>query len=423
MSGPKSSSYVISARQRALLLEQQKREQERRLEQQRIKREGEKRDRLAEDVNGQLTRIDQTLERIKLLLRESGRSPEEAKSILTMRSALEEQFSKILKKTAYSSSELKVQNAELTSLQKMLSESLKSADTLVETLGESYRQELQDTIQSGFSLSFEGIGAKKKQDDPHLKRINDLLAGLGNEIPAPLRERFQSIRRQADAITDADYLENFCALVVVPFVSTCQKCENWEEHETYYRMLAAEAHVQPLVFDCDADGLQAMLKACDQLQGEILEDRERAYINEALDAAMQEMGYRLVGSRDQVKRSGKHVRHELYSLQNGTAVDVTYAENGQIAMELGGIGTTDRSPTAEESEQLTEDMRSFCRDYAELERKLAERGVLSTMVSHMPPSEEFAQIFNANDYLLTDAVTSYSVERKKTGRNAARSLS
>ena len=128
---------------------------------------------------------------------------------------------------------------------------------------------------------------------------------------------------------------------------------------------------------------------------------------------MREMGYEMVGDRVVTKRTGKRIRHELYALHDGTAVDVTYADNGQISMELGGIGHSDRQPTSAESEQLVDDMRSFCQDYATLEKKLAERGVMTAHISRMPPAVEYAQIFNANDYAMTKPVSNYQAETGK----------
>ena len=161
-----------------------------------------------------------------------------------------------------------------------------------------------------------------------------------------------------------------------------------------------------------------MKEASDQLEMQILAGREQDYIKSSLDAAMLEMGYHLVGGRVQIKKNGRHIQHGLYSLNSGTAVDVTYADNGQISMELGGISMMDRSPTVGESIQLVDDMQSFCQDYAVLEKKLAERGVRMTHISCMPPSAEYAQIINANDYELYCPVENFCTEdrtRKTAG--------
>ena len=54
----------------------------------------------------------------------------------------------------------------------------------------------------------------------------------------------------------------------------------------------------------------------DAMESEVLEKREQTYIQEALDAAIREMGYKLVGNRTVVrKKTGKQIKHHLYILQ------------------------------------------------------------------------------------------------------------
>lgn len=74
---------------------------------------------------------------------------------------------------------------------------------------------------------------------------------------------------------------------------------------------------------------------------------------------------------------------------------------------------SDRQPNAEEIDQLVQDMHSFCSDYAEVERRLAERGVLMGHISHMPPSAEHAQIINVNDYHLVADAADYEIKRER----------
>ena len=413
MSGPKSSSYRLTAQQMAILREQQRLEQERRLEQQRMQEETRHHDALLAGIERHFAAMDQSMERAEQVLQESGKSQTELKQLQANAKAARVQLKKAQKKTAATSQELHAINGELQAILNTVAGADASASAVSASMEKDYRQELQETIQTGFSLSFAGIGMARKRENVHLKRINEILAGIGTDIPAPLKERFVTIRQQADAITDAEYLENFCSVVVTPFARDCRDCAGYDDALSRYCLLAGEAHVAEQNFACTREGLAAMEKASAQLEEEILADRERTYINEALDAAMREMGYELVGDRVVRKKTGKHVRHELYSLKDGTAVDVTYADNGQISMELGGIGNTDRSPTAEEGEQLVEDMQSFCKDYATLERKLAERGVTTVHISHMPPSAAYAQIFNANDYEMTKPVEQYQANARR----------
>lgn len=415
MSGPKSSSYTLTAQQRALILEQQRLARERELERQRFQAESEKRSGLNAKIQSYIRETDKPMRRIEELLRESGRSGAEADKLKAEISQAAGKLKALQQLSPSTSDEMKKLNGSLEGVLSSVSDTVKKAEQLSSALGESYKCELEAVIASGFTLSFAGLGAAKKKENVHLKRINGILAGIDPDMPEPLKKRFKTVRQQADEITDPVFLENFCSVVVTPFAKACRECREggYAEAAERYRLLCAEAHVPEETFECSLAGIQKMKEASEKLEREILADRERSYIREALDAAMREMGYTLAGDKTVTKKkTGKRIRHELYTLENGTAVDVTYQDNGQISMELGGIGQTDRMPTAEESEQLTEDMRSFCGDYAELEKKLAARGVMTAHISHMPPSAEYAQIFNAGEYDLKKEVQNYQVKRK-----------
>ena len=411
MSGPKSSHYSLAAYQRALLLEQQRLEREREIERQNLEREKARRNALVSAIQQNLSAIEKQMLRIDELLRESKRPAKDAEQLKASFEKIKSAMQTFKAQSPSTSANMKMLNDELRAENSKAKELFQSAESFLQALGESYHAELDEIIQKGFSLSFSGISERDKRENPHLKRINDILAGINPDIPLPLKEQFESIRTQAEAISKAEYLDNFCAVVVIPFAKTCRECERYDELMARYLLLAKEANIPAEHFECSAGGMQKILDASDKLEAIILEERERAYINEAFDSAMQEMGYELVGNRVVKKRSGKHVRHELYTLHEGIAIDVTYADNGQISMELGGVGHTDRQPTAAESEQLVEDMHSFCNDYALLEKKLAERGVMTEHISLLPPTAEYAQIFNSNDYSMIKPVTALHTEK------------
>ena len=112
------------------------------------------------------------------------------------------------------------------------------------------------------------------------------------------------------------------------------------------------------------------------------------------------MGYDdLIGSRKVRKKSGKCFRNELFTFNEGTAVNVTFSPDGQISMELGGLSREDRIPTADETEILTRDMESFCGEFVEFERRMLAKGiVVGSRIALSPPSAEYAAIINVNDY-------------------------
>ena len=145
-----------------------------------------------------------------------------------------------------------------------------------------------------------------------------------------------------------------------------------------------------------------------------IEQKELEYICQTIDEVMTEMGYELIGERSVEKKNGRKFRNGLYTLDEGTAVNVTFSDSGQISMELGAIDNCDRVPTTEEASELVNDMQAFCTDYSELEKRLAKRGIQTNRVSVLPPSVEYAQVINASEYELKREPEVYTTRRKNT---------
>ena len=152
-----------------------------------------------------------------------------------------------------------------------------------------------------------------------------------------------------------------------------------------------------------ADRSRKLEEIIAKMEAELVHRQEQSYIATCVDEVMAEMGYDLIGSRDVKKRSGKRFKNELYRFGEGTAVNVTYSPEGQIAMEVGGLAHEDRIPDEEETDLLTGEMEHFCGEFAVFEQKMKERGVIvGNRVSLLPPSPAYASIINVDDYARQD---------------------
>ncbi len=419
MSGPKSSSYTLTYEQRRKILEEQQRQREREEEQRRIEAEKGKRNELLKKLDMEAKGLDSQIERSKQLKKESGyempwldeadRKLKDAQDVSTKAKQQREKTSKELRETNNKVSATIIETAKHRSL---------CADHIAKTTVK-FRKELDSKIAEGFHLSFSRIGVeKRKKDNTQINSINEALSQLaGLTLSEKQQEKLKTIREKADEITDSSYLQNFYAVVVAPFVKECRGYEAVrDEHDELlikYAVLAAECGVSTKPIPYTQEGIEFVKDEIARLEQLALEQKEREYIKKSLDEAMQEMGYELIGDRVASKKNGKRIRHELYSLGNGTAVDVTYSENGQITMELGGIDETDRQPDADESAQLVEDMKNFCGDYDALAKRLAEKGITTKRLNILPPTIEHAQIINSNDYKMKKAVSRYSTMRQR----------
>ena len=320
----------------------------------------------------------------------------------------------------------------------------------VEEYDESMRNELHSKILGGLSISFSSLKREKVQKTSETtteadeekqrleqekfnlftRKINDSLQvvaelfGSEEMLSDDLKNRFKQVKQLAAEISSVDFLENFYAISVLPFVNECKVyaeiSESYYDLYARYTLLCEEAGIKSEAVTCTAEGIEILRNKIAMLESERLEDMIREYINDSLDEAMRELGYALVGDREKTKKSGKKVRHELYQLEEGTGVDITYGEDGQITMELGGFDIVDRTPNEDEAVRLTEDMHRFCGQYAELEKLLAEKGITRKNVSVLPAAAEFAQIINTEDYNLSKEVSKFEVKKAIKGETQAK---
>ena len=273
------------------------------------------------------------------------------------------------------------------------------------------------------------------EDDAPDTSFEDSKAGLQNELTALLRnselspEIIAEIKKaliSLDKIHQIEYLHSFDSVTAKNIFKKIDAYKHELEekqaefNETYsrYKMLCYMAKEAASTYVYSEDAFAEMEEEIERLELAIVRMQEQDYVSECVDQVMTEMGYDLIGSREVIKkRTGKRFRNELFTFNEGTAVNVTYSSDGQISMELGGIAREDRIPSQEETEMLTQDMQTFCSEFAEFERRLKTKGVvINRRTALSPPSAEYAAIINVSDYDVaegTQITEMKSVDRKK----------
>lgn len=237
-----------------------------------------------------------------------------------------------------------------------------------------------------------------------LSLLMELLAD--SELPEHLQQEMISAQETVNALQETDVLNTFFAVTVQRFV---KQQKEWKALLPVYEALLVRCQVLCEQTDTplpklppSQEAVQALQGLAEKLEQKLQQDAEQAYIRRTMDEVMTEMGYHMLGSRETVKKSGRAFRHELFTFAEGTAVDVTFADDGKITLELGGLGRSDRLPEDAEAERLCTDMEHFCRDFSEIECRLAQRGVLSRHIACLPPDRAYAQIINLQDYTLCE---------------------
>jgi hypothetical protein len=280
--------------------------------------------------------------------------------------------------------------------------------------------DIQENLGTVFALSWEvqqePVDSSAKDD------ITSALSSLlSSTLSLELRTRVQSAIEKANNINNDDFIKNFSAVTVKPLIKECQDYiknmetygTEFEELEAEYIVLCSQLHIAAKKFIISESGVAELKTEIAKLQNELLEDSEQEYIADVIDEVMEKMGYDLIGSREVTKKNGKRFRDELYTFSEGTAVNIRYDNQGKIAMELGGIDSTDRLPSSSEASRLEDEMVTFCDKFTEFEKRLAAKGIVcKNRVSHLPPKAEYAQIINTSDYDMKSAVETLKAERR-----------
>ena len=310
---------------------------------------------------------------------------------------------------------------------------------VIESVDENLREELHSQILGGFSVDFTTIKRstqkavsleideekiRLEQEEKRIKFTKKIYAALdlvveliGSEdrLSPELKKQNEQVKQLASEITSVDFLENFYSITVTPFIKKCKEfaeiLDLFEAAYDRYEFLCDEAGLVAHKYECTVENIEIINSEIAKLESTDAAEYVQNYINEALESAMKEMGYSIVGTREASKKSGKKVKHELYSFGAGTGVDITYGADGQITMELGGFDSQDRVPDEAEAAKLTEDMHRFCGEFSALERILERQGVQRRNISLMPPSPEFAQIINTEEYVMAVPVQKFEAKK------------
>lgn len=269
-----------------------------------------------------------------------------------------------------------------------------------------------------------GFREKKEAVRKELSQLQE-----DDSLPESLDVEIQQALDVLQKIELLPYLKTFHSITVRGLLRKAEACRQVEEQKrrgyselvARYEALCTMAGETARSLPYSETAEKTIREETERLESQIVRQQEQEYISDCIDEVMSEMGYDLIGAREVCKKSGKRFRNELYTFNEGTAVNVTFSQDGQIAMELGGLAREDRTPTSEETEQLTRDMEQFCGAFEEFERRMRSRGItVGDRIALSPPDPQFASIINVNDYDIEKADRVSVMHGKKRRKQEAK---
>lgn len=427
MSGPKSSRYTLTPEQRRILAEQRKIERRKAVATEKIRK-----------AQKQLLQIGGMFNAEKQIASELYSRTGNDNGMTTLISELETLITPIqplVSRTNFDDVNSIEETANAVCAFLKEAERIASEISSIATTNEgNLKANLSEAIDQGFATSFADIKEIKTDTVTTLRtEAAQRLAQISkiDFLPHDYKSEISRASTKLDEIADEFFLKNFVAVSINPlikqanqFIAEYRECQ--AEFESLYAEYTALCELYYYVaqeYVCSRSSIQILEAEIARIKKAVAEDDEQAYISDCLDEVMVEMGYSVLGSREVTKRNGKRFRNELYAYGDGTAVNVTYSSDGKIAMELGGIDTSDRVPTAQETDKLCDSMEQFCDDFKEIEKRLLAKGiVLADRISLLPPDAEYAQIINTSDYSMETEADTISVKKQRRSASKQKAL-
>ena len=427
MSGPKSSRYTLTAAQRRILAEQRRIEHRKAIAAEKVRKAQKQLLQIREMFNAEKQIASELLNRTG---NDNGMT-----ALISELEALITPIQPLISRTNYEdvNSVEETANAVCACLKK--AEKIASKISAIAATNEGkLKANLSAAIDQGFATSFADIKEISTDTAASLRiEAAQRLAQISkiDFLPDDYKSEISRVSTRLEEISDDIFLKNFVAVSVNPlikqanqYIAEYQECQaEFDSLYTEYTALCELYYYVAQEYVCSRSSIQALKAEIARIKKTVAEDDEQAYISDCLDEVMDEMGYSVLGSREVTKRNGKRFRNELYAYGDGTAVNVTYSSDGKIAMELGGIDTSDRVPTAQETDKLCDSMEQFCDDFKEIEKRLSGKGVvLANRISLLPPDAEYAQIINISDYSMENEAETISVKKQRSSNSKQKNL-
>lgn len=291
------------------------------------------------------------------------------------------------------------------------------------------KKRLEEKLSSEISGLFAGQNlvenVKNEYGTENLNKVIELLYTLKDDsyLPISYKRKIEDAIGRICLAKNTNNFESFCQIELVELFKECNEfIVLWQSiGEQYISFCARYEALQKIngyselrMVPFSKNAITILTELIKTEEAKAKEYYKKEYIRTTLSEVMQEMGYDVLGEREVTKKNGKHFENELYKYGEETAVNVTYADSGQITLELGKLDCEDRIPTITETNYLENAMVGFCANFKTIEERLLTKGVvLENRIALTPPSAQYAQIINVNDYDIVQEREQKVIDKKR----------
>ena len=151
--------------------------------------------------------------------------------------------------------------------------------------------------------------------------------------------------------------------------------------------LALELPVMKFSYITAESDIAALAAENEKLVQELAEKQKQEYIRKTVRETMREMQFEFLCSQTKVTSSKQTVHEDVYHIENGNVVSVTFV-NGRAyysvsGVEIAGIPANNAS--------VTKSMEKMCSRSKELQDRLKSKGVSYTIDKRIEPNEKYAR--------------------------------
>lgn len=435
MSGPKGTSYSVEQRRREEM-ERRERERQRReaeKERKRLEEERERQRRIEEEVRKKCKAMDEQNKAMQKALQSSMQKLEQEQKRQQERlKALTENSQKVeIKRQSVIDADAISKTVDFTEVMEQIKKEMDVSEENREELDVFVQQLIQEQTESHSLVGAYLIDVQEQTEEvaeitSEIKEFEQLLFSMEEEYKEIVSDRafFKHHKKQIVEFEDVckrqQEYRSYSILREVYFGEFSRikkardkwhkKYEAWKEpfEEAYiqYRAMCNIMGQKPEHYYLNPETVEEDIKALQEKTEKLHEENmcmlESLEITRVFNEVMEEMGYKVLATKEVAKKSGGKVQNTIFSYGEGSGIHVMDS-GSRITMEVVGLDDENRSVTEEDKEYLEEEQIHFCESFDEIEKELEKRGVvLKQRIRRLPPSKEYSAVMDMEGYTVTE---------------------